>query len=190
MDALHRAIGWSFPVVWVAWVVYWLARAWGNKRTATRSNLGWRVTVLVGIGLAVAVHRLGPNWMDRPLYPPNWARTEIGLALTVLGLGLTVWARRMLGTNWSANPSIKVDHELITSGPYALVRHPIYTGLLLAIFGSFLPASRFSDILSFAIAVVLLVIKLRIEEGLMRRQFPDTYPDYCRQTRALVPFVF
>jgi protein-S-isoprenylcysteine O-methyltransferase Ste14 len=112
------------------------------------------------------------------------------LALTAGGLGFAMWARRALGTNWSALPGLKKDHELIERGPYRLVRHPIYTGLLLAIFGTCLAGGRVWNLSVVVMAALLLIVKLKAEEALLTRQFPDAYPQYQRRVRAIIPFLY
>ncbi|HZZ59287.1 MAG TPA: isoprenylcysteine carboxylmethyltransferase family protein [Opitutaceae bacterium] len=187
---IHSGLAGGFYLLWGAWLVYWVALAWGNKQTAVRLNPIWRVLAVIVAGLIAAAVRLWPAYFGRRLLPPSGHRVEAGLALTFAGLAFAIWARRVLGTNWSGNPTIKVGHELIETGPYRLVRHPIYTGLLLAAFGTLLAPARVADLYGFAAAVVLLYCKLRVEEAFMLRQFPDAYPEYRRRTRALVPFLF
>jgi protein-S-isoprenylcysteine O-methyltransferase Ste14 len=121
-------------------------------------------------------------WADWPFW--------IGALLTAAGLLFTVWARLHLGRNWSGIITIKKEHELVTSGPYALVRHPIYTGLLLAFLGSALAVGDWRGVLAFALAAGALWRKLRIEERWMRQQFGDAYQAYSQRVAALVPFIF
>src|SRR4029453_11803615 len=116
---------------------------------------------------------------------PFW----VGSFLTAGGLLFAVWARLHLGRNWSGTVTIKQGHELITSGPYALVRHPIYTGLLLALLGSALALGDWRGFLVLALAAGPFWLKLRLEERWMRRQFGDAYLEYARRVAALVPFV-
>ena len=106
------------------------------------------------------------------------------------GLAFAIWARHTLGRNWSGNPTVKEGHELVETGPYRLVRHPIYTGFLLAIAGTGIGRGQVRQLFIFGTAFVLLWAKLRIEESLMLRQFPQTYPGYMKRTKALVPFLF
>ncbi len=101
----------------------------------------------------------------------------------------TVWARLHLGRNWSGTVTIKDGHELITSGPYALVRHPIYTGLLLAMLGSALALGDWRGVAAFALAAGALWRKLRVEESWMQQQFGDAYQAYSQRVAALIPFV-
>ncbi len=113
-----------------------------------------------------------------------------GVAMTAGGLLFSVWGRRHLGRNWSRAVTVKQDHELITSGPYALVRHPIYTGLLLGILGSSVALGQWRGLLAFALVFIALLNKLRLEEQWMRAQFGETYVTYTRRVSALVPYLF
>lgn len=103
------------------------------------------------------------------------------------GLLFTVWARRHIGRNWSITVTVKEGHELIISGPYALVRHPIYTGLLLAFVGSALARAEWRGILAIALVFWSLWRKLHIEERWMSEAFGEAYQNYCRQVPALLP---
>jgi protein-S-isoprenylcysteine O-methyltransferase Ste14 len=100
----------------------------------------------------------------------------------------TVWARVYLGGNWSGIVTIKHDHELIASGPYAIVRHPIYTGLLVAFIGSAVARGEWRGVLAVLIAWMALWRKLRLEERWMAERFGQQYEAYCRRVPALVPF--
>ena len=111
------------------------------------------------------------------------------MALTAARLLFAVWARQYLGSNWSGTVSIKKDHQLITNGPYALVRHPIYTGVLLALVGSGMAIGEWRAVLGLALASLALWRKLRLEERLMHQQFGAAYQAYCWRVPALIPFV-
>jgi protein-S-isoprenylcysteine O-methyltransferase Ste14 len=150
----------------------------------------WRVTALAVVVVVWLAWRQFPAYFERPLLPPSPSWAFIGFLLTACGLAFTIWARRVLGTNWSAMPVLKHDHELIQRGPYRLVRHPIYTGLLLAIFGSCLAGGRVWNLCLFGMAVVLLIAKLGAEEALLAGRFPDAYPEYRRRVKTLVPFLY
>ncbi|MGA8670162.1 MAG: isoprenylcysteine carboxylmethyltransferase family protein, partial [Terracidiphilus sp.] len=105
------------------------------------------------------------------------------------GLLFAVWAREHLGRNWSRSVTIKQDHELITSGPYAVVRHPIYTGILTGFLGTAIALSQVRGFIAFVLIFLVFWIKLRMEEQWMRSQFGETYATYAHRTAALVPYL-
>jgi protein-S-isoprenylcysteine O-methyltransferase Ste14 len=189
MAYVHR---FAFPAMWLIWAVYWLALSRNVKPTARREPWASRLMHIVPLVIAVYllwVPRVSIAVLDERVLPlaawPFW----IGAALAASGLLFTVWARLHLGTNWSGTVTIKKGHELIVSGPYALVRHPIYTGLLLAFLGSAMACGEWRGVLAFALASVALWRKLRFEERWMGQQFGDAYETYSRRVAALVPFV-
>ena len=182
-----------FPAMWVGWVLYWLVSSRNVKATARRESLSSRLSHVVPLLLAVVLlwaRRLPLPILDERFIAqaawPFWA----GAALTATGLLFTVWALACIwATNWSGTVTIKQGHELIMTGPYAVVRHPIYTGLLLAFVGSALARAEFRGILAVALAFWSLWRKLRIEESWMREQFGEAYQAYSRRVAALVPFI-
>ena len=105
------------------------------------------------------------------------------------GLLFSVWARIHLGRNWSRSVTIKRDHELIITGPYKLVRHPIYTGLLVAFFGTAFAVAEVRAMAAFALVGLSLWLKLRLEEKWMRAEFGAKYEEYSGHVAALVPYV-
>ena len=109
--------------------------------------------------------------------------------LLIGGLAFTLWARVALGANWSGTVTIQQGHELISTGPYALVRHPIYTGILMMMLGTALTLANVGALVAFALAIVLLWTKLRLEERLMRETFGEEYCAYQRRVKALIPGV-
>lgn len=109
--------------------------------------------------------------------------------VTALGLLFSVWARRHLGTNWSQAVTLKEDHELITTGPYALVRHPIYTVLLFGVLGSAIAVGEWHGLLAMVLGVTALWPKLRLEEKWLRVEFGESYESYSRKVSALLPHV-
>jgi protein-S-isoprenylcysteine O-methyltransferase Ste14 len=112
-----------------------------------------------------------------------------GIAISAFGLAICIWARRSLGGNWSAPVTFKEEHELVMHGPYRFVRHPIYTGILLMMLGTVLVLGRLDSLLGLAVRLVVYRFKIRNEEGLMTEHFPNAYPEYRRQTGALLPFI-
>jgi protein-S-isoprenylcysteine O-methyltransferase Ste14 len=182
----------AFPVMWLSWLCYWWAAAHNVKTTSRSEPLQSRLLHIVPLMLAVLligpanfpIQALGARFLPIGIWP-FWA----GAVLTLAGLLFTVWARVHLGRNWSGTVTVKQDHELIISGPYRFVRHPIYSGLLLAIIGSALARAEWRGIVAVVLAFLALWRKLRIEEQWMQEQFGGAYEEYKRRVAALVPFV-
>jgi protein-S-isoprenylcysteine O-methyltransferase Ste14 len=175
---------------WIIFEVYWLASAHGLKltveRQSWRSLVAQRLPVLLGvllISLPVVPYPLSQAFLREP-----WAAAA-GVVLCVLGLCIAVWARHRLAGNWSALVTLKKDHELIESGPYRFVRHPIYTGILAMLLGTAVVMGRLGGWMGFLCVTLGFWMKLKHEEALMLRHFPDKYPAYQTRVKALVPFV-
>jgi protein-S-isoprenylcysteine O-methyltransferase Ste14 len=113
-----------------------------------------------------------------------------GLAITAGGLLFAVWARVHLGGNWSGIVTLKKDHELIRSGPYRFVRHPIYTGYLGGVLGAAIVAETGDAFIGFAIVLVALLFKMRREEAFLTGEFGEEYQAYKREAATLVPFIY
>lgn len=180
-----------FTIVWIAFLVYWQIMAVRVKATQRLEPLASRVLRVLMFGTAIVLLciPLPPSWLDQPIWPQGRLAFWTGFAITVAGLAFSVWARVQLGRNWSRSVTIKQDHELIVTGPYALVRHPIYTGLLTGFIGGALAMGQVRAVLAFALITLSLWIKLRLEEKWMRAQFGDAYAAYSRRVAALIPFV-
>ena len=189
MPLVHQS---AFPLVWLSWCVYWWAASHNVKTTVQREPVSSRLLHLVPLAIAVfmlSVRRTGIGFLGQRFLPIWEWLFWLGLFLTAGGLLFTVWARVHLGGNWSGTVTIKEGHELVTSGPYTFVRHPIYTGLLLAFLGSALALGQWRGVLAFALAAGALWRKLRVEERWMRQQFGPAYRAYSERVAALVPFV-
>jgi protein-S-isoprenylcysteine O-methyltransferase Ste14 len=184
--------------LWVAFVLCWLNLARFNKKASRRSPWrgmwGLRVAILVVVLAAVLLRRHGiagrlaafsHSLPAHPGIPEQWA----GVGLCLAGFGFAVWARVHLGRNWGMPMSLREGHELVTSGPYVFVRHPIYTGLMLAVIGTALTESL-TWLFVFPLYFAYFLVSARTEEKMMLAQFPDTYPAYRRRTKMLIPFVF
>jgi protein-S-isoprenylcysteine O-methyltransferase Ste14 len=184
--------GFFFPVVWAAYLIYWQIAAAHVKATerleATSSRVLRSLMFLAAIALLCVPHIPLPL-LYRHFLPDGLASFYTGAAITVAGILFAIWARRHLGSNWSRSVTIKQGHELITTGPYALVRHPIYTGLLTAFLGTAVATTQLRGLIAFALIAISLLYKLRLEEQWMRAEFGDTYAAYSRRVAALVPFV-
>jgi protein-S-isoprenylcysteine O-methyltransferase Ste14 len=190
MQVIHDYL---FPAMWVTWGVYWIVSARGVKaplrRESTLSRWAHYGPLILSGWLLSYGGRIWP-----PLTVRFMPRTDtsfwIAAAVTAAGLLFAVWARRHLGNNWSGSVTIKTDHEMITIGPYHWARHPIYTGLLIAVAGNALVEAEVRGLLAFAIVFAALWRKFRLEERYMREQFGQTYLDYSQRVAAIVPFVF
>ena len=177
--------------MWLAWVLYWLISAATAKPTQRRELLSSRLSHLLPLLFGVTLivwPRLDVPGISSQLLPDVAARYWLATALVALGLGFTVWARVHLGRNWSGTVTQKQGHELIRSGPYAYVRHPIYTGLLAALLGSAIALGELRGFLGVLIVLGSFWRKLRIEEAFMRELFPGQYERYMAEVPALVPF--
>ena len=121
--------------------------------------------------------------------PAGYLFPILGTVLLAAGLGFTVWARRHLGRNWSASVVVKEDHALVRTGPYRYLRHPIYTGILLAFLGMVVAIGEVRGLVALAFAAIAFVVKSRAEEARMRATFPE-YNAYAQQTSAIIPYVY
>src|SRR5271165_4273215 len=189
MLLLHRYL---FPAMWLSYVTYWWAKSTNVKAGERHEPASSRIVRLILMACAVAL--LWASSVPLPLLNERFLPAGawcfwIGAAVTAGGLLFSVWARRHLGKNWSQAVTVKEGHELITSGPYALVRHPIYTGLLLGFLGSAVARGEWRGLLAVALVFVALWRKLRLEEKWMRAQFGQPYEDYSRHVAALVPYI-
>jgi protein-S-isoprenylcysteine O-methyltransferase Ste14 len=181
-----RTIGLVFGVGWGAFWLYWLSAAFSMKkgRVSWRRELAIRLVIVV---LAVLLVRLGVL-RNHGLHTDPW-RAGLGFVLFAAGLGLAVWARVHLGRNWGTPMTQKDQPELITGGPYHLVRHPIYSGILLACLGTAL-ALNWSWVIVVGLIGLYFVYSATVEERYLTEQFPDTYPPYKGSTKMLLPFIF
>jgi protein-S-isoprenylcysteine O-methyltransferase Ste14 len=187
---LRAAIGFC----WLAFVVVWLLAAANTKRTAERpgNQLGYRLIWIAAFALLYLSrpgrNALGP--LGTVILPADLALVGFGLVMTIAGLALAFWARATLGRNWSGTIQFKQDHTLVQTGPYAVVRHPIYTAILLMFVGTALAYGTLAAVVAVPLAVVSFIVKARREEELMQQHFPDDYAAYRKRTRMIVPLVF
>jgi protein-S-isoprenylcysteine O-methyltransferase Ste14 len=181
-----RAVEFAFAVGWAAFWLYWLVAAFSMKRGRVpwSRELGIRALIVVVVVILV---RSGA-FRHRGLNNDPWL-AGLGLVLFALGLGFAIWARIHLGRNWGTPMTQKDEPELVTSGPYRLVRHPIYSGILIAGIGTAV-ALNWTWLTAVILAGIYFGYSATVEERYMTEQFPDTYPTYKRSTKMLVPFVF
>jgi protein-S-isoprenylcysteine O-methyltransferase Ste14 len=175
--------------VWVAGALYNALHSLHNGSHAPRERIpsqpGSTALIVVAVvcgGLAV----VSRGHFDSLAEGALWARV-LGLAVLVASTVFTLWARFSLGTSWSVTPKIQGDHQLRTHGPYAVTRHPIYTGILGMLLGATLLSGIGQWIVLFPVGLILFEVKIRLEEHLMLATFPEDYPRYRRQVPQLVP---
>ena len=180
----------SIPVLWIAWLIYWTAAAFGAKPTRREespvSRLSHIVPLAVGVGL-LATRHVPFDWLMVRFLPRTAVWFWIGFALVVLGLVFTIAARVWLGSNWSGTVTLKQDHELIRAGPYRWVRHPIYTGLLLAFIGSAIALGELRGVVALALVTLAFLRKIVVEEQFLTEQFGAAYTHYRDKVPSLVP---
>jgi protein-S-isoprenylcysteine O-methyltransferase Ste14 len=178
-------------VCWMIFVFVWLVSAFRTKRTVEKQNLlsalAHRIPVGLGWWMLILPDRSG--FLTGQILPRTALSQIVGVAICIYGLMFTLWARRTLAGNWSSDVTFKRDHELIRTGPYRLVRHPIYTGILVMCLGTAIHIGQLRGVFSLLLVAIGFWIKLSQEERLLLRHFPDTYPVYQREVKALVPFV-
>ena len=190
IDQFHVTASLIGSALWLVfgavWLIAWLRTKPAQQKAPLGSRLMYSIPVVFGAYL-----------MFNASSPFGWARTHIlprsdvldiaGIMLTALGIALAIWARFYLGSNWSSAVSVKVGHELVRTGPYRWVRHPIYCGLLLALLGTALQHDHLIGLAAVALFWLGFWIKSRMEEQFMRQTFGEQYIEYCKATSALVP---
>jgi protein-S-isoprenylcysteine O-methyltransferase Ste14 len=180
-------------VAWIAAAVVWLVGSMKAKATVRAQSAGSRLAELAPLLLGFVLLRT-----DRTLFhmlavrfvPATAGWEEIGAAVTVAGVAVALWARFYLGGNWSARITVKEDHELVRSGPYSVVRHPIYSGFLLAILGTAIYGGELKGLVALILVSVTWKIKSLHEEAFMLSEFGEQYTQYKREVKGLVPFVW
>jgi protein-S-isoprenylcysteine O-methyltransferase Ste14 len=176
---------------WLIFVLYWLVTAARAKATAERQSLASALAhrIPVGLSFILLISRRLPPSMNQLIIPRTALTLVIGTTVCVLGLLVCIWARRTLAGNWSSDVTFKQDHELIRTGPYRFVRHPIYTGLLAMCLGTAIEAGNLRCWIALLLMGIGFWIKLSQEERLMLRHFPEAYPLYKKQVKAIVPWI-
>lgn len=180
------------PLLWLVWGVYWFVsarRAKANVREESTASRAGHIIPLVIAACLICPDRLPGDFLGGRFVPASLTVYFIGVAIVACGLGFAIWARHTLGSNWSGIVTLKQNHELVRSGAYRWVRHPIYTGLLFAFAGSALARGEWRGVLAVAIVFFALWRKLRLEERWMVETFGDAYLRYRSEVPALIPFV-
>ena len=178
-----------FVIGWAAFWLYWLLAAYATKSSQTAWLRHLAIRAIIVILVIFLVHRRVARGHAHSL-SVDPLRIGLGLALFVAGLGFAIWARVHLGRNWGTPMTQKSDSELVTSGPYHLVRHPIYFGILAAGVGTVTALLSWTWMTGVCLAGIYFVYSATMEERYMTKRFPESYPEYKRSTKMLMPFIF
>ncbi len=178
-------------VAWIVWLISWFAAAaWSDRtvrRPALRREMIYRVLTVAGAMLMFGFNPDGER-ADAPLWPVTPIIGWVLAGFVICGFMFVWWARIHLGQLWSSSVTRKEHHHVVNSGPYAIVRHPIYTGLLIAIVGTMLMRTTIITVTGSALIAAGIYVKARVEEEFLRQQLGESYEAYARQVSMLVPF--
>ena len=188
MQNIHHTL---IPTLWLLWLAVWTVSAFRTKPVVRAESFASRLSHIVPLCLGVALltsSRSAGSFLATRLYTQTEWTFWSGAALVALGLAFAVWARVHLAGNWSGTVTLKQDHSLTRSGPYHLVRHPIYTGILLAILGNAIAVAEWRGIVALALIAVAFCRKIVTEEGFLTAQFGEAYARYRAEVPALIPW--
>lgn len=175
---------------WIVWAVWWIVAATRTNRMKQREPAReWLLRLAVVAAALELLFQRGPylGLLNRRFVPHSPAIRDVGAALTCIGLGFSIWARQHIGRYWSGSVSIRADHQLIRTGPYSRIRHPIYTGILVGLAGTLLADGHYSAIVAFLIVLGGLSWKALQEENLLRREFGPAFEEHRRLTGFFLP---
>jgi len=181
-------------MLWIVWWAYWVISARKRiqssqqaeaKREPRLGRLGYLGLMIAGFVLLFL--KAEPINLQHPTWPTFSTRLIAGLSIQIAGLAFAIWARRTLGKNWTGRITTGGTQELVMRGPYRLVRHPIYSGLLFAVLGTAIVMGKIHAYIGFALIVVSVLIKLRREEIALREHFGGAYVEYAQQVPLLLP---
>lgn len=183
---------WNYLIAgpWIVFLAYWSVGALKTRRTVRQESIVSRYGILF---LEIAGFTLlfggAPRIaaLESRIFPRTYALAATGVALTWIGIAIALWARTHLGQYWSARVTVKEDHQLIRTGPYAHFRHPIYSGLDLAAIGGALAIDEWRCAAGVVLIVLGYWIKARKEESMLSAQFGDAFKEHCRHTGFLIP---
>ena len=186
----HQQFMNAATVAWIVFLAYWFLSAQRLKAVKKREPPWERAMQVISLGIAYLLlfsdfFRI-PDLYRRVL-PVTIPFQTLGLTLSFLGIAFAIWARRHLGENWSATVTLKKDHELIRSGPYRRIRHPIYTGMLLSMFGTAMIRAEVCGFIALAIALIAFYFKARKEERYLIVEFGPKFAEHKTQTGMFLP---
>lgn len=175
---------------WLVFVLYWIFASLSVNRIRKKEPAGSRLMrwAAVVITLVLLNTNFGSaGFIGRRFIPWNPSLPRVGAALAVAGIAFAIWARVHIGRYWSGSVALKVGHELVRTGPYAHIRHPIYTGVLVALAGTALAIGRYGALLAFLVLLGDLTWKSRTEEALLAQEFGRAFEEHRRRTGFFLP---
>jgi protein-S-isoprenylcysteine O-methyltransferase Ste14 len=176
--------------LWIFFGLYWVVSAFKLKKTKKRESWSQRFRYVLPMVVAfylLSEPRAHYGWLGARFVPASDAAAWVGVALTAAGVAIAIWARWHLGANWSGVVTLKEGHELIRSGPYRTIRHPIYTGILLALLGTAVAVGEVRGLLAVTIAWLSFYAKARREESFLTQEFGDRFGEHRRHTGMFLP---
>lgn len=188
MDPYHWLHLASFA--WLVFLAYWSVSALKLKSIKRREPRGERLIQLVFMVAAYFLmfnDQFSRGWLTTRFVPASPGIGKFGVTVAVVGIALAIWARWHLGENWSATVTLKEGHELIRSGPYRYMRHPIYSGMLLAFVGTALALGEYRALISVAIVLVAFYTKAKKEELFLTQEFGEKFREHSRRTGMFLP---
>ncbi|MCB0746157.1 MAG: isoprenylcysteine carboxylmethyltransferase family protein [Ignavibacteriae bacterium] len=189
---MHHEFSLALKIVWAVVLIYWLWSARKIKSFSKIESISKRA-FFYWLPLAIGALLLGPgNWFGNNIIreqfvPHSYLVEFIGLAVCIFGAFIAIWSRQLIGKNWSLAVQLKEDHELIQKGPYSLVRHPIYSGLILLFLGNAVMVGDWRGLIAVAIVFASFLYKSRKEENWLIAQFGTKYKNYKKNTDMFIP---
>jgi protein-S-isoprenylcysteine O-methyltransferase Ste14 len=181
---------WILFVIWVVFWSYWLILAYRTRSPVKRRQSSlFPILPIIAMVIWILLTAVLPGLLFLRIVPDEIVIALAGTAVTLVGLGFAIWARLHLGTNWSGQPMIKVDHKLVRTGPYKIVRNPIYTGILVAFAGTALVIGEFWAVITIFIILIVFFVKIRMEEKFLLEEFGESYNQYKKDVKALIPYI-
>ena len=192
---LHRATA----ILWALFGIFWFGAAeLQHRRSGAESRPANKISdsptarflhhgLLVVAFVLLFARQAGFGVLGHRFLPRTTPMRIAGFVITLAGLALAVWARRHLAENWSSRVRIRIGHELIRTGPYAHLRHPIYSGVLLAVIGTALEVGRYRALVSVLLILISYSIKARREDAVLAREFGDAWLEHRQRAGFLLP---